>query len=245
MITLRFLTPALFLLIVFSLSKPLLGHGGTSVVATKGQPAYVSPHWPDGVGELVNDSSRTSGWNSWFSEWPNDVNQYAYEIQSTEELNRLITKLAAVKADLLQIRLTYLKEPRGLGWVTQIPEGNNIPVIFSIGDQARIDQWYKNVRKPFGVMEFTAAPVAVPPTLTVFVQNESVKLKELKIPKGISVSMGNIPTLFHRSNTKTEKERQKETSNQNVERISEKQLKELDDPSRKAVQEIEVFLESR
>lgn len=192
----------LFAAIVCLTGSTLLAAGGTSVVATKGQAAHVSEGWPEGVGEIVNDPARTFGWNSWFTEWPNDVNQYAFETATSDDLNRLIAKLAATKSELRQIRLSYLKEPSGLGWVSKVPEGNKIPVIFSVGNQARIDQWYERVRKPFGVIEFTAAPVAIPPTLTIFVQNERVKLEELKIPEGIDVSMGYVPTVFHRSNRK-------------------------------------------
>jgi hypothetical protein len=180
--------------------------GGTMIIATKGQPVPVSAAWPAGVAAIVNDPTRTTGLNSWFSEWPNDVNQYAFEIKGTEDLNRLIEKLAATKADLRQIRLSFLPEPSGLGWVTQLPKGNGIAAVFSIGDQSRIDEWFKTVRKPFGVMEFTAAPVAVPPTLTIFVQNKVVDLEKLKIPEGITVTSGYVPTVFHRSNTKQEAE---------------------------------------
>jgi hypothetical protein len=177
---------------------------GTAIIATKGQPVPASAAWPAGVAAIVNDSTRTTGWNSWFSEWPNDVNQYAFEIKGTEDVNRLIEKLAATKADLRQIRLSYLPEPSGLGWVTQLPKGNGIAAVFSIGDQGRIDEWFKTVRKPFGVMEFTAAPVAVPPTLTIFVQHKLVDLNKLTIPKGMTVTSGYVPTVFHRSNTKQE-----------------------------------------
>ena len=180
----------------------LLAAGGTSVIASKGQPAHVAEGWPEGVGEIVNDPARTFGCNPWFTEWPNDVNQYAFETVTSDDLNRLIAKLAATKSEVRQIRLCALKEPNGLGWVTNVPEGNKIPVIFSVGNQAQIDRWYERVRKPFGVIEFTAAPVAIPPTLTIFVQNERVKLDELKIPEEISVSAGDIPTVFHRSNRK-------------------------------------------
>ena len=85
----------------------------------------------------MNDPTRTTGWNSWFSEWPNDVDQYALEITTTDDLNRLIEKLSATKSEVRQIRLSYLKEPVGLGWVTSLPEGNHIAAIFSIGDQSR------------------------------------------------------------------------------------------------------------
>jgi hypothetical protein len=192
--------------IVFVYASELLAIGGTMVIATKGQPVTVSAAWPKGVGAIVNDPTRASGWNSWFSEWPNDVQQYAFEIKGTDDLNRLIEKLAATKSDARQIRLSHLSEPSGLGWVTQLPKGNGIAVIFSIGDQTRIDDWYKTVRKPFGVMEFNAAPVAVPPTLTIFVQNKNVDLEKLTIPEGITVTSGYVPTVFHRSNTKQEAE---------------------------------------
>lgn len=229
----------------FSSATLAFAAGGTSTIASKGRAAYVSPGWAEGVGELVNDESRTAGWNSWFTEWPNDVNQYAFEIQSTDDLNRLIAKLAAIKTDLRQIRLSYLKEPKGLGWVTRIPESNGIPVIFSVGDQSRIDQWYEQLRQPFGTMEFTAAPVAVPPTLAIFVQNEAVILKDLKIPDGIDVSAGYVPTVFHKSNTTLEQLKEKEASSQ-ANLPKPKTLEQnLDDASLIAWKEIEQFLELR
>jgi hypothetical protein len=88
----RFLTLALCLASAFLVTDQLLAAAGTSVVATKGRATCVSPIWPEGVGELVNDPLRTSGWNSWFTEWPKDVNQYALEIKSTDDLNRLFHK---------------------------------------------------------------------------------------------------------------------------------------------------------
>lgn len=216
-----------------------LAAGGTSMVATKGQPAHVSTGWPDGVGKLVNNTCRTKGWNAWFTEWPNDVNQYAMQTESTADLNRLLAALAAVKTDLRQVRLSYLKEPNGLGWVTKVPEGNNIPVVFSIGDQSRVDEWFKSVRKPFGVMEFTAAPIAVPPTLTIFVQNKAVKLDELKIPAGLDVSIGYVPMVFHRSNTKLEQQQKGQGQ-----RAAVPSKEGLDEASLAALKKIEAFLES-
>lgn len=192
-------------LVVVSSSQALAA-GGTDIVATKGQPAFVQETWPKGVAEIVNDPVRTKGWNDWFSEWPNDVNQYALEAQSVEDVNRLIAKLAAVKSDLKEIRLCAMKEPSGFGWLTSVPKGNQIPVMFSIGDQTRLDQWYAHVRKPFGFMEFEACPIAVPPTLTLFVQNPIIDLQRLVIPKEIRVLEGYIPSGFHKSNTKQERE---------------------------------------
>lgn len=141
--------------------------------------------------------------------------------------------------------MSYLKEPNGLGWVTRVPEGNGIPVIFSIGDQARIDEWFKRVRKPFGQMEFTATPEAVPPTLTIFVQNESIELDKLEIPDGIDVSVGYVPTVFHKSNTTIEQEREKAAADRDEEHELDLLKQKLDDSSLAAMKKIEAFLDSR
>ena len=241
----RFVQALFGLLLLSMFSTSLFAAGGTSIVASKGRPAHVIADWPEGVDKIVNDEARTFGWNSWFTEWPNDVNQYALEIKSTAELNRLVNNLASVKSDLLQIRLSHLREPGGLGWVTRAPKDNNVPVMFSIGSQARIDQWYQRVRKPFGVMEFTAAPVAVPPTLTLFVQNEAIDLSEVKIPPNIQVSMGYVPTVFHKSNTTIEKQKEEEAAKTDSDQAMQKIKQGLDEASVTAFEQIQDFLRKR
>ncbi len=222
-----------------SLGSRLDAAAGTSSVATIGSPAYVSPSWPDGVGQLVNDSTRTDGWNDWFSEWPNDVNHYCYQITGMADLNRLVRGLASTKGELRQIRLAPLKEPRGLGWVTSLPKGNDTPVVFSIGDQKRLDEWFGRLRNgKFGVMQFEATPVAVPPTLTIFVQNEAIDLGQLEIPDGIAVTAGYCPRPFHKWNTIREKERKKQRANE-----PEANAKPVDDATQDAVDQINEFLE--
>ena len=233
------------LLIMVGASANLLAAGGTMVVATAGEPVEPPAHWPAGVSELVNDPARTSGWNAWFSEWPNDVQQFAFEVKNTADVNRLIRKLAAIEADLRQIRLSHRQEPQALGWVTRVPEGNGIAVIFSMGDQARIDQWYQHDRQPFGVMEFVAAPVAVPPTLTIFVRNEAVKIADLEIPAGIEVSRGYVPTLFHRSNTTQEQKQLAEAARRQARGEPVAADEKLDAASQAAAGEIDAFLKQR
>ena len=189
-------------LISLSCSATCLGMAGTSVVAKKGQ--AVKPHkgCPKGLGELVNDDVRTTGWNSFFSEWPNDVTQYAMQPKSMDDVNRLVEKLAAIESDEKLIYLCCETEPTVLGWTNSLEKGNGISAIFSIGDQKRMDEWYARVRKPFGLIEFVACPAAVPPTLTLFVANPLIDLEKLRIPEGVTVEMGNVPTVWRRSNTK-------------------------------------------
>lgn len=221
-------------------SGDLFAAAGTTTVASKGRETYVKPHWPDGVAAIVNDPARTSGWNNWFSEWPNDVNQYAFEIASTDDLNRLIAKLAAVNSELRQIHLSPLKEPEHLGGTHHLPKGNGISVIFSIGDQVQIDEWYKHVRKPFGMIEFDGVPVAVPPSLTIFVQHKWCKLDEIKIPAGISVSAGYVPMGFYRSNFKSDQsEKEKPLP------LKKSSTEPLDEKTRAATERIKTFLKAR
>jgi hypothetical protein len=192
----------LFAVVSMSISS-LWARGSTRIIARPGQAAHINEHWPKGVDEIVNDQTRTRGWNSSFSEWPSDVQQFALEIKSYDDLQRLIKNLAALKGKK-QVVLSALSEPRALGFVTRLDEGNHIPVIFSIGDQEQINEWYKHVRKPFGKIEFVDVPVAVPPTLTLFVGHDLIHLDELEIPEGIDVRFGYVPTVFHKANTKQE-----------------------------------------
>jgi hypothetical protein len=48
------------------------GASGTSKIASKSEKVHPMPHWPEGLGQLLNDAARTEGWCSWFTEWPND-----------------------------------------------------------------------------------------------------------------------------------------------------------------------------
>jgi hypothetical protein len=173
----------------------------TDRIAETGRPALLAKDLPEGIAALVNDSHRTTGWNDFFSSWCNDVNYYAFAVKSTDEINMLLEKLAAVKCDVKEVRLSYHKEPRGLGWTTQLPEGNNAAVLFSIGNQSEVDRWFARTPNPFGQIKFKACPVAVPPTLTLFVQNEVVDLDKLKIPAGVTVIAAYVPSHFYRWNT--------------------------------------------
>lgn len=91
---------------------------GTSQVAWRDKPVPVQPDWPAGVLDLVNDPLRTEGWNPWFSEWPNDVNYYAFKVSGTNDVNRLTAKLAAIKGAKPQILLNPGKEARVLAFTT-------------------------------------------------------------------------------------------------------------------------------
>jgi len=175
---------SLAILIALFATSPVHGRGGTRDIAWKGRPADISASWPIGVGDLLNDPARTDGWNPYFSGYPNDVSHYGFDIGSIDDLNRIIEKLAACKCNVRRIQLSYEKEPTSLGFVSGLPKGNNIACLVSIGDQSVIDQFYAATIRSF--------PIAMPPTLTIYVQNAKVDLDRLEIPDSIAVSAGSI-----------------------------------------------------
>jgi len=183
---------ALGVLALTSTTAPAMS--GTSQVAWPGKPVAADPGWPEGVLELVNDPLRTEGWNPWFSEWPNDVNYYAFQVRGTNDVNHLLTKLAAIKSAKVQVLLYPDKEARGLAFTTVLDKGNGAAAVFSIGSQKRIDQWYQHLKegdsgvRVFGVHRLRKPPEAQPPTLALHVGNEAVDLKALKIPPSVEVN---------------------------------------------------------
>ena len=166
----------------------------TDRVAWPGKPARAEADWPEGVLDLVNDPLCTDGWKPWFSEWPNDVNYYVFEVSGTNDVNRLVTKLAAIRAAKLQVLLYPDKEARTLAFTTVLKEGNGAAAVFSIGSQKRIDQWYQHLEdgepgvRVFGVHRFRKPPEAHPPTLALYVGNQAIDLKALKIPPSVEVT---------------------------------------------------------
>jgi hypothetical protein len=182
------------LAVVVLAATSALPMSSTTQVAWRDKPVPAQPDWPEGVLDLVNDPLRTEGWNPWFSECPNDVNFYAFQVSVTNEVNRLIAKLAAIKSQKAQVFLYPDEEARALAFTTVLDEGNGAAVVFSIGSQERMNQWYQHLREEepgvriFGVHRYHEPPTAQPPTLTLHVGNKAVDLKSLKIPTSVEVT---------------------------------------------------------
>ncbi len=172
---------------------------GTDQIAWEGKSVPADPDWPKGVSELVNDPLRTDGWSPWFSEWPNDLSHYGFRVHNTKEINQLIEELAAIQVTNAQVCLRPDKEVGPLGFTTHLDKGNNLAVTFSLGNQKRINQWFEHLEKKtnstskaevqrvFGVHHLTEPPPALPPTLTLYVENMAVDLAKLTIPTKLKV----------------------------------------------------------
>ncbi len=168
---------------------------GFSPVATQGEPVQEIQQWPAKMIDVVNDPARTVGWNFWFSECPNDVNHYAFVAKSTDDLNRVLKKLAAVDAKGTTVVLTLGKE-FPVGKFSFLKKGNNAAAVLAFGNQAIINQWYVHLKEPdgepgvkkFGVSRYAEPPKAMPPTLTIYVENPAVDVEKLVIPAAITVA---------------------------------------------------------
>lgn len=168
------------------------GIAGFSQVAYPGDAVEESTGWIPGLVDVVNDPVRTVGWNFWFSECPNDINHYAFNVKSTDDLNRLIKKLAATKSKSISINLELAKEfpVRRFDF---LKEGNGIGAVLAFGNQATINEWYLRLQevepgvRKFGVSRYVEPPKAMIPTLTIYLQHPAVDLANLNIPADIQV----------------------------------------------------------
>ena len=145
--------------------------------------------------DVVNDPASSVGWNYWFSECSNDVSHYAFVAKSTEDINRVLKKLAAVEVKGTTVMLALGNE-FPVGGFSFLRKGNNSAAVLAFGNQATINQWYVRLKEPdgepgvkkFGVHRYTEPPKAMPPTLTIYVENPAVDLMKLMIPAGLTVS---------------------------------------------------------
>lgn len=201
----RILATLLAITLLIETSSLATAASGTSVIAEKGGPVYEHESWPEGVGTLLKHETRGTGWNDWFTQWPNDVEHFEFQVTSMDEVNDVIDQFAQIEvakgSPPPEIHLCPAASPKGFGWVSKFPHDRKLPMIFAIGDQQRMDKWYKSFLEPrggkFGVMQFEEVPVAVPPTLTLFVGEPVIDLEKLKIPDGVLVREGGLPRQWH------------------------------------------------
>jgi hypothetical protein len=173
------------------------GVSGTLTVASKGIPIGDKTasmyDWPTGVLDLVNDSRRTGGWNPWFSEMPNDVNHYGFELETEADAASIMEKFNEIVSNAVEVVLKPEKEARSFGFTTRLREGNNTAAVFSIGWQKRVREWYARLPdaepgiREFGVHRYTECPTASPPTMTLYVGHSAINLDTLKIPARVKV----------------------------------------------------------
>lgn len=168
---------------------------GFSPVAAEGQSLEDNGQWPAKMVDVLNDPSRTVGWNFWFSECPNDANNYVFVAKTNDDLHRILKKLTAVDAKEKTVILALGKE-FPVGGFSFLKKGNNAAAVLAFGNQTMINAWYTHLReavgkpgvKQFGVNRYTEPPKAMQPTLTIYVENPAVNIEKLSIPAEITVA---------------------------------------------------------
>jgi hypothetical protein len=162
-----------------------LAVSGEDKVVARGQMAKALPGWPQGVLKVINDPLRVNGWHPWFSECPNDGYYYSMDVRQPQDVNHLITLLAAIKAGKLELNLDPAEGA---------PHADAVGAIFGLGNQVIVDSWFKTLPeiepgfRQFGVHRYHEPPPAQPPTLTIYVGHKAVDLKKLRIPANIEVT---------------------------------------------------------
>jgi len=186
------------------LLAPPRAHGMSEVgqVARKGQPVpksfVVRQGWPQGALDMVNDPARENGWGlyGWglVSGTEAHLCHFGMNVQTPQDVDRLIQKLAQVKARPLRLALSPTHEGTSIGFVRTMRGGKDIGAVFSIGSQKVLDEWFQRMSKSesgkriLGRGGYTKRPTAQPPTLTLYVANDAVDLGALLVPAGIDVS---------------------------------------------------------
>lgn len=124
------------------------------------------------------------------------MHHYAFVAKSTDDLNRILKKLAAVDTKGTTVVLALGKE-YPVGNFSFLKKGNSAAAVLAFGNQAIINQWYVHLTAPegepgvkkFGVNRYTEPPKAMSPTLTIYVENPAVVVEKLVIPAEITVSV--------------------------------------------------------
>lgn len=201
----RFVLTALMLL-TFLLPALVRAAAGTDRVAEPGQPVEKNDAWLEGLVELLNDPARTFGWHHWFTECPNDVNYYEFVLRNAADVDRLIDKLARIKAPKIQVLLDADGCRRSHQEINPDKPPENEPAAeLAIGNQKILDRWYGGLHKAedgtrvFGVHKIAERPTALGPTLTLCVENDAVDLKKLRIPLHVEVARATSHAFRERS----------------------------------------------
>ena len=181
----------LFLLLVGAVA--LRAMSGTDRLVGEYDAIEAKPGWPAGLLALLQDPARKVGWNSWFSECPNDLEQYAFAVRTTADAQRLLEALGKVEGTKRTVVLDPGRGPRGYGEWQQNAEGREWGAVLMFGNEGVLQKWFQRLpvgadgKRHFGVHTYEKAPTASPPILTIYLGTASVEPAALVVPKGVTL----------------------------------------------------------
>lgn len=173
----------------------LLAMAGTDQLVGEYDPIQKNDQWAKGIHELLLDPSRKVGWRSWFTELPNDMEQYAFAVRTTADAQRLIDLLARVQTDRRLVVLDPGHGPRGLGHWNPKAEGREWGAQLSFGNEAILRRWFDNLKadpdgkKRFGKTVMETLHPAAPPTLSIYLGTATVDPAALTFPRNVTVEI--------------------------------------------------------
>lgn len=194
--------------VVVLLPSLLMGMLVITPIARPGQPIPPRAEWAVGVQEIVNHPKRTYGWLPEWSELPNDVVYFELDLKNNADVQECLAKMAAIPGGA-RLELDPRKEAPSGEIVPKIPSrASGTTAIFSIGNQARLDAWYRSLpevppgsgQKKIGVFVYAVAPKTILPTLTLYVGSGAFNLDQLSLPANIEVAIARWPVAMPATN---------------------------------------------
>jgi hypothetical protein len=183
------------LLLLLAAATRVLAAAGTDPLVGEYGVIEKRPDWPKGMYEMLLDPSRKVGWNSWFSECPNDLSQYAFAARTNADAQRLIDALAKVEAKRRVVVLNPGRGPHGLGDWGPKAEGREWGAEVAFGNAAVLKRWFewiapdKDGKRRFGSQVIAGPPEPCPPTLTIYLGTANIEPADLVIPKGVMLEI--------------------------------------------------------
>ena len=172
------------LLGLFASTAMALGMAGTDQLVGEYEPIKERPGWPEGIHAMLLDPARKVGWTSWFSELPNDCEQYAFAVRTTGDAQRLINALAKVAGPKRRVTFNPGRGPRGLGDFRPAAKGREWGAVLRFSNSNTVAQWKA---ANAGRDAKLGALLEAPTVLEIFLGTANVDPLALKIPAELTV----------------------------------------------------------
>ena len=158
---------------------------GTDQLVGEYDPIEERPGWPKGVLELLQDPARKVGWNSWFSELPNDLERYAFAVRTTRDVQRLIDAFARIDDPKKRVAFHPGRGPRGLGDFRPNAKGREWGAVLSVSNRDAIARANAADVKAGKQAVYMASSTV----LDIHMGAVDLNLEELRIPKDLTLSL--------------------------------------------------------
>jgi hypothetical protein len=160
-----------------------LSMAGTDQLVGEYEPIEERPGWPKGVHEVLLDPTRKVGWRSWFSELPNDGEQYAFAVRTTRDLQRLLDAFAKVDDPKKRFAINPGRGPRGLGDWRPTAKGREWAAVLGFSNRDLVAKYNQRELQRGEPIVHQGSPT----TLTVYLGSANIDLFSLQLPDKVTI----------------------------------------------------------